>query len=67
MFGSSIAHAFTLSFVNCCAYWNIAILRYIGYIASSLFGWLGFVWALWDKDKQGWFDKLAGAYVVKVM
>ncbi len=45
--------------------WDGAILRYIGYILSSLFGWLGFLWALWDKDKQGWPDKLAGTYVMK--
>ena len=46
--------------------WENAILRYLGYILNSLFVGLGFLWALWDKEKQGWHDKLAGAYVVKV-
>ncbi|MBI5649101.1 MAG: RDD family protein [Chloroflexi bacterium] len=26
---------------------------------------LGFIWILFDTDKQGWHDKIAGTYVVK--
>jgi uncharacterized RDD family membrane protein YckC len=43
-----------------------AVLRYIGYIVSSLIFCLGFLWVIWDADKQGWHDKIAGTYVVKV-
>ena len=43
-----------------------AVLRYIGYIVSSLIVCLGFLWVIWDADKQGWHDKIAGTYVVKV-
>lgn len=41
------------------------IIRYLGtYINSFVFG-LGWLWALWDENRQGWHDKLASTYVVK--
>ncbi len=42
-----------------------AILRYIGYIISGVVILLGFIWVLFDPDKQGWMDKIAGTYVVR--
>jgi uncharacterized RDD family membrane protein YckC len=42
-----------------------AIIRYVGYIVSGIVLLLGFIWILFDKDKQGWHDKIAGTYVVK--
>ena len=42
-----------------------AILRLIGYAISAIVFYLGFLWIIWDKDKQGWHDKIAGTYVVK--
>jgi uncharacterized RDD family membrane protein YckC len=27
---------------------------------------LGFFWILWDKDQQGWHDKIAGTVVVRL-
>jgi uncharacterized RDD family membrane protein YckC len=42
-----------------------AILRYIGYLVSAVVIFLGFIWVLFDADKQGWHDKIAGTYVVK--
>jgi uncharacterized RDD family membrane protein YckC len=42
-----------------------AILRIIGYAISGAIIFLGFIWILIDKDKQGWHDKIAGTYVVK--
>ena len=42
-----------------------AILRLIGYAVSAIVIYLGFLWVIWDKDKQGWHDKIAGTYVVK--
>jgi|GEM_PF-454296 len=45
--------------------WGKAILRYIGYIISSLVLSLGFIWAAFDARRQGWHDKIAGTYVVR--
>jgi len=42
-----------------------AIVRYIGYYISGAVFALGYIWALFDSDKQGWHDKLASTYVVK--
>jgi uncharacterized RDD family membrane protein YckC len=40
------------------------IVRYIGYYINSFVFGIGWIWALFDKDSQGWHDKLAGTYVV---
>lgn len=42
-----------------------ALLRWIGTIISALPLGLGFFWIIWDSEKQGWHDKIAGTYVVK--
>jgi uncharacterized RDD family membrane protein YckC len=42
-----------------------AIVRLIGYAISGIVIYLGFLWILWDKEKQGWHDKIAGTYVIK--
>lgn len=41
-------------------------LRWIGMQISALVFYLGFLWILIDKNKQGWHDKIAGTYVVKL-
>ncbi len=41
------------------------LVRYIGYYINSVIIMLGWIWALMDKDRQGWHDKLAGTYVVR--
>lgn len=38
----------------------------IGRWVSSLFFYLGFLWAFWDKDKQMWHDKMAKSFVFYV-
>lgn len=43
-----------------------AFLRYIGYIISRLTLYIGFLWIAFDLKKQGWHDKIAGSYVIKV-
>ena len=43
-----------------------AAIRVVGYWVSSLALGLGFLWVLWDPQQQGWHDKIAGTYVVKV-
>jgi uncharacterized RDD family membrane protein YckC len=43
-----------------------AIVRAVGAILSGVLCGLGWFWALWDEDKQGWHDKFAGTVVVQV-
>lgn len=45
--------------------WGKALLRYLGYIVSSLVVFLGFIWVAFDPQRQGWHDKIAGTYVVR--
>jgi len=40
------------------------VLRWIGMLISALVIYIGFLWILIDKDKQGWHDKIAATYVV---
>lgn len=41
------------------------LVRYVGtYINSFIFG-IGWLWALFNEDRQGWHDLMAGTYVVK--
>lgn len=42
-----------------------AVIRYLGYIVSTLPFCVGFIWAAFDARKQGWHDKLAGTVVVR--
>jgi len=42
------------------------ILRYLGYIVSIIPLFLGFIWIAFDSRKQGWHDKIAETYVVKL-
>jgi uncharacterized RDD family membrane protein YckC len=43
-----------------------AFIRYIGRIVSAIVILLGYLWMLWDKEKQTWHDKFAGSVVVPV-
>jgi uncharacterized RDD family membrane protein YckC len=44
-----------------------AFTRSLGYMLSVFFGtFLGFLWALWDRKKQAWHDKIAGTIVIRV-
>jgi uncharacterized RDD family membrane protein YckC len=44
-----------------------AALREIpGKLLSSIAIYLGFLWIIWDGKKQGWHDKIASTYVVRV-
>jgi uncharacterized RDD family membrane protein YckC len=45
---------------------GIAFLRWVGYIISGLFLYLGFIWAAFDGKKQGWHDKIAGTMVIHI-
>lgn len=41
-----------------------AVIRYIGRILSGLAFLLGYLWMLWDDQKQTWHDKFATSIVV---
>jgi len=43
---------------------GIAFLRSVGYLVSSVVLNLGFIWAAFDRRKQGWHDKIAGTVVI---
>lgn len=42
-----------------------SVIRYIGYIPSSLVFGLGLMWVAFDQKKQGWHDKMANTVVIK--
>lgn len=44
--------------------WQL-IIRYLGYYVSILGFFLGFIWVVFDRRKQGWHDKLAGTVVIQ--
>ena len=41
-----------------------AIVRYLVRIVSFLVVLLGYLWMIWDREKQTWHDKAAGSVVV---
>ena len=41
-------------------------LRYVGLILSFLCLFIGVIWVAFDANKQGWHDKIASTYVVKI-
>jgi uncharacterized RDD family membrane protein YckC len=44
--------------------WAKAVIRYVGYILSTIVFYLGYIWAAFDEKKQTWHDKIAHTYVV---
>lgn len=43
-----------------------AAVRWLGRILSGIVCLLGYLWMLWDKEKQTWHDKIANTVVVPV-
>ncbi len=41
-----------------------AFLRWVGYLISGLFFFLGFLWVAFDRKKRGWHDKIAMTSVI---
>jgi len=46
--------------------YGIAFLRWVGYIVSQLFLYLGFLWIGVDQNKRGWHDYIAGTVVIRL-
>jgi uncharacterized RDD family membrane protein YckC len=45
------------------SFWR-AWLRFIGYSISALPFFLGFIWILFDRQHEGWHDKIANTHVI---
>lgn len=45
--------------------WDTAIVRALGCFLSMLVAGLGFLWIVFDEDRQAWHDKIAGTLVVR--
>jgi uncharacterized RDD family membrane protein YckC len=41
-----------------------SLLRFFAYWISAVPLFLGFLWVLWDPNRQGWHDKIAGTKVL---
>ena len=41
------------------------VIRYLGYLVSTIPFGLGYLWIGWDSKKQGWHDKLADTVVIR--
>jgi uncharacterized RDD family membrane protein YckC len=41
------------------------LLRYVGYIVAAIPLGLGYLWVIWDRNRQGWHDRMAGTLVVR--
>jgi uncharacterized RDD family membrane protein YckC len=43
----------------------MALRQIIGQWVAAIFCYIGFIWALFDANKQGWHDKIAKTLVVR--
>lgn len=46
--------------------WQHALIRCSGYLVSVITLFIGFIWVAFDARKQGFHDKIADTYVVKL-
>ena len=46
--------------------WGGAVLRFLGYIISVLLFLTGFVWVAIDMRRQGFHDKIADTFVIRI-
>jgi uncharacterized RDD family membrane protein YckC len=44
--------------------WATAVVRAMSCFLSAVVAGLGFIWIIFDEEKQGWHDKIAGTVVV---
>lgn len=42
-----------------------AVLRFLGYHINTWVFMIGWIWLLFDSNRQGWHDKLVSTYVVR--
>jgi uncharacterized RDD family membrane protein YckC len=46
--------------------WATSIVRALACFLSLFAAGLGFLWIIWDPERQAWHDKIAGTVVVRV-
>jgi uncharacterized RDD family membrane protein YckC len=46
--------------------WGTALLRYGGYVISLVLLFMGFFWVAFDNRRQGFHDKIAETFVVRI-
>lgn len=46
--------------------WGDAVMRFLGYIISILIVFSGLFWVAYDSRRQGWHDKIADTYVIRM-
>ena len=46
------------------SFWRMALREIPGKFVSGIVLYLGYLWVLWDKDQQGWHDKIANTLVI---
>ena len=46
--------------------WSAAILRLLGYVISFLLVFIGHIWIAYDSYRQGFHDKIADTYVIRL-
>jgi len=44
----------------------VPIVRALAAAFSIVVFFLGFLWIVWDREKQGWHDKIAGTVVIRL-
>jgi uncharacterized RDD family membrane protein YckC len=47
------------------SFWRMALRQIVGQWVSAILCYLGFIWAIFDANKQGWHDKIAKTLVVR--
>ena len=46
-------------------FWRMALRQIVGQWLAAIVCYLGFIWALFDANRQGWHDKIAKTLVVR--
>jgi uncharacterized RDD family membrane protein YckC len=46
-------------------FWRMVLRQTIGQWVASILCYLGFIWALFDANRQGWHDKIAKTLVIR--
>ena len=46
-------------------FFRVLIRETIGKVVSAIILFLGYIWILFDGNRQGWHDKIGGTFVVK--
>ena len=45
--------------------WRAILREVIGKLVSTVVLLLGYLWIIWDREKRGWHDYIAGTWVVR--